>query len=90
MYSGATISSSAIVLYFLLSYAHPHMLHMLPNLHTPSHPSHHHIPPHFTQRIDFEREQMEGKDPTFKGRLISEKELPAWLLKDEDEVSVTL
>ena len=41
------------------------------------------------QRIDIERANREAMDPNLRGksRLISEAELPAWLLKDEDEVS---
>ena len=41
-----------------------------------------------TQRIDMERMSREAMDPYLrhKPRLIVEEELPAWLLRDEDEV----
>ena len=40
------------------------------------------------QRIDIERATWEAMDPNLrhKPRLLSEEELPSWLLKDEDEV----
>lgn len=40
------------------------------------------------QRIDMERATREAMDPNLrhKPRLLSEEELPAWLIKDEDEV----
>ena len=42
----------------------------------------------FLQRIDMERATREAMDPNLrhKPRLLSEEELPSWLLKDEDEV----
>ena len=41
------------------------------------------------QRIDLERANREVMDPNLRGkpRLISEAELPSWLLRDEEEVS---
>ena len=40
------------------------------------------------QRMDMERATREAMDPNLrhKPRLLSEEELPSWLLKDEDEV----
>ena len=44
------------------------------------------IPP---QRIDMERATREAMDPNLrhKPRLLSEEELPSWLIRDEDDVS---
>ena len=44
------------------------------------------------QRIDMERATREAMDPNLrhKPRLLSEEELPSWLLKDEDEVGKLL
>ena len=44
------------------------------------------------QRIDMERATREAMDPNLrhKPRLLSEEELPSWLLKDEDEVGKSL
>ena len=43
----------------------------------------------FSQRIDMERATCEAMDPNLchKPRLLSEEELPSWLINDEDEVS---
>lgn len=39
------------------------------------------------QRMDLERRREEAKPgPNRKSRLIEEKELPEWLVKDDDEV----
>ena len=42
----------------------------------------------FLQRIDFERARTDALDPQLrhKPRLIADEELPAWLLRDEEEV----
>ena len=42
----------------------------------------------FLQRIDFERARADALDPQLrhKPRLIADEELPAWLLRDEEEV----
>ena len=42
-----------------------------------------------SQRIDMERATREAMDPNLrhKPRLLSEEELPSWLIKDEDEVN---
>ena len=47
------------------------------------------LPP---QQIDMERATREAMDPNLhhKPRLLSEEELPSWLLKDEDEVGKSL
>lgn len=37
--------------------------------------------------MDIERRRAEAKDPNRKPRLMEEDELPAWLVKDEHEVS---
>ena len=44
------------------------------------------------QRMDMERATREAMDPNLrhKPRLLSEEELPSWLLKDEDEVGKSL
>ena len=44
------------------------------------------------QRIDMEQATREAMDPNLrhKPRLLSEEELPSWLLKDEDEVGKSL
>ena len=39
------------------------------------------------QRIDLEARKEEEDDPNYKGRLVTVEELPAWLLRDEDEVN---
>lgn len=40
------------------------------------------------QRLDMERASREAMDPNLRGkaRLITEAELPSWLIKDDDEV----
>ncbi len=43
----------------------------------------------YIKRIDLERASRIAMDPYLRGkpRLISDEELPAWLLKNEEEVS---
>ena len=46
----------------------------------------------YLQRIDFERARTDALDPQLrhKPRLIADEELPAWLLRDEEEVRILL
>lgn len=44
---------------------------------------------HF-QRMDLERRRQEAQMVPRKPRLMEEDELPAWLVKDEEEVSQTM
>ena len=38
--------------------------------------------------MDIERSRNDAKDPNRKPRLMEEDEMPAWLVKDEQEVSI--
>ena len=38
--------------------------------------------------MDIERRRNDAKDPNRKPRLMEEDEMPAWLVKDEQEVSI--
>ena len=42
------------------------------------------------QRMDMERATREAMDPNLrhKPRLLSDEELPSWLIRDEDEVRI--
>ena len=64
----------------------------LPNLYTARTPvrctiNYYIIP---SQRMDMERATREAMDPNLrhKPRLLSDEELPSWLIRDEDEVRI--